>query len=153
MRVEVDQSGRIDQTDRPTVLALANGKKYSICISATTKRECLHQLRQKWRGVTPTPNLYVLVFATSLYLLLKSHISHLTQVVIDTELPGHEGTIKDHLLNLCWRSGLKITAEVISFRQIGKKSPAHDAAIQVFRGKVQPNQKVSVKDLLDEFGD
>ena len=150
MQAEVDQSGRIDQTDRATVLAMANGMQYSIRIPALVKRECLQILRRRRSGKDPR-SLYVLIFATVLYLLLKEHISQLGKVIVDTELPGHEAKIKEHTLNLFRRSGTPADPEAIIFQRIGKKSPAHNLAWRVYNGLADPDQTLSVEDVLAEF--
>jgi hypothetical protein len=40
---------------------------------------------------------------------------------------------------------------VINFHRIGKRSPAHDLAIKVFKGKVPPDREISAKEVLKEF--
>jgi hypothetical protein len=44
MDVEIDQSGKVEQTDRPTAIALANGIRFSILISAQAKTEVFDEL-------------------------------------------------------------------------------------------------------------
>jgi len=150
MRVEVDQSGRVDQTDRITVLALANGLRYSIQVPATAKRSCLRELRRKWSSKDPKSG-YVVLFATLLFFLLKAHVPKLKTVLVDVELPGHEASIKEHVLNLFKRHGMKMDRDIIDFQRVGKKSPAHDLAIKVFRGKVAADRKVTAEEILGEF--
>ncbi len=48
--VEVDQSGKIGETDKPTVLAFAGGKERAILIPAGVKRQIISQLRQLGKG-------------------------------------------------------------------------------------------------------
>lgn len=151
MRVEVDQSGRIDETNKPTVLALANGTKFSIRLSGRAKRAILAELRRRRKKRPEQETLYILVFATLVYLLLKEHIGKLSAVVIDTEFTGHEGDIKAQVINLFLRHGREVHKDVFQFSQIGKKSPAHGLAISVFRGKVKPDQEITAKDVLAEF--
>lgn len=38
MQIEIDQSGKIEDTRKDTVLAFSNGKNYSILIPAEVKR-------------------------------------------------------------------------------------------------------------------
>jgi hypothetical protein len=149
MQAEVDQSGRIEETNKDTVLALANGIHYSIRISAKSKRLCLNELSRR-RGRRKKV-LYILVFATMLYLLLKRKIRNLSSVVVDKGFPGHGPAIKTHVMNLFRRRGKNISPDLISFHQIGKKSPAHDLAIKVYRGKAEPDWDVSALELLGEF--
>jgi hypothetical protein len=151
MRVEVDQSGRIDQTDRATVVAFANGEQFSIRLSPRAKRQILDELRPKWKGKHEPKTLYIVVFATLLYLLFKERINQLEQVVIDTEFTGHEGTIKDHVLNLLRRKGLHVESDTFMFMEIGKKSSAHDLALKVYQGKIAPDHEITVEEILAEF--
>ncbi|MCX6810253.1 MAG: hypothetical protein NTY30_00740 [Candidatus Berkelbacteria bacterium] len=38
MKIEIDQSGKIEETGKPTVIAFSNGKSASIIISAKDKK-------------------------------------------------------------------------------------------------------------------
>ena len=151
MRVEVDQSGRVDETNKPTVLALANGMSFTIRLSGRAKREILSDLRRRRKRKPVQKTLYILIFATLVYLLLKEHIEKLSTVVIDTELMGHEGDIKAHIVNLFLRHGKEVKPDVFQFRQIGKKSPAHALAIKVFRGKERADREIGVDEVLAHF--
>lgn len=152
MEVEIDQSGKFDQTDRPTVVAMANGLHHAIRISATQKRKCLGELRRRRSDRQERTTLYIVIFATLVYLLVRDHIRDLNHVAIDTEFSGHEGTIKTLILNLCRRRGIIIHSDAISFRQIGRKSAAHDLALKVFQGRALPDRNISADEVLAEFG-
>ncbi|MFQ5340914.1 MAG: hypothetical protein ACE5F6_05150 [Anaerolineae bacterium] len=71
--------------------------------------------------------------------------------VIDVEYVGHSQEIKQHLLNLLRRSGHSVPSDRITFRRIGKKSPAHRLAIETLRGNRAPDQRVTLEDLLAEM--
>jgi len=149
--VEIDQSGRIDQTDRPTVLALADGTSYSIYLSSKTKRECLIRLREQHRFQS-SKKLYVLLFATLLYFLLIDKIAELDLAIVDTELLGLDAQIKEHTINLLRRKGVSVYPDMLTFRQIGKNSPAHHLAWRVFRGLAQPDKVLTAIEILAELG-
>ena len=72
---------------------------------------------------------------------------------IDTEYPGFESVIKNRLLTLSWRDGLKVQKDQLAFGQIGKKSPAHKVAYQVYKGLDKPDRVISAADVLAEFGE
>jgi hypothetical protein len=140
--VEVDQSGRIEFTSHDTVLAFSDGESFSVLIPASVKRACITELRS--RGLSG-PTLYVRLFATGLYSLLKKHIQKLSRVTIDVEYLGKEAQIEEHLINLFRRAKHKVDAEQIQFRLIGKKSSAHLLALDTLssssalsRPKVSP---------------
>jgi hypothetical protein len=93
----------------------------------------------------------MLVFSTLLFLLLKDHIYRLSRVTVDVEYDGHSATIKEHVLNLFRRHRIMLDPEMLHFRRIGKKSPAHDLALKVFNYKVLPSQKITAEEVLAEF--
>jgi hypothetical protein len=152
MQAEVDQSGKVEGTQKSTVLALAGDKiSYSIRISARAKRAIIAELMR----IKPDRSRRMqtmLTFATLLYLLLRDNLRYVTGATIDTEYSGHSPTIKEHILNLFQRHGAAISPEILSFHQIGKKSPAHHLAISVFRGQVEPTREIGVAEVLAEFG-
>ena len=73
MQVEVDQSGKVEQTNKVTVLAFANGVEWSILISASQKRKVLAVLKER-RPQWSTRLTIVYVFSVLVYLLVKDHI-------------------------------------------------------------------------------
>ncbi|MFQ6014099.1 MAG: hypothetical protein ACE5NP_01480 [Anaerolineae bacterium] len=146
--VEVDQSGKIGDTKVPTVLAFSNGDSYAVLIPAAVKRAYLRELRQRGKSGT---TLYLQLFATGLYLLLKDHIQDLSQVTIDVEYPGHNVEIKLYLLNLLRRAGITVPAARIQFQRIGKKSGAHKRAKAVFIGAAEADQIIELGEILAEF--
>ena len=150
IQVDIDMSGRIEETTRPTVLALANGLSGSILISASEKRIVLDTLR-KMKPHWSTTYVHVIVFSTLLCLLLEDHLQKIGFVVIDPEYEGHEATIKDRVMNHLRRRGIEIRRDQIDFRRVGKRSPAHDLAIRVFRRKGSPDREISARYVLAEL--
>jgi len=148
MQVEVDQSGKIGQTNVDTVLAFSNGRSYSILIPRKVKQACLHELRR--RNFSPQA-AYTRFFAVALYLLLRNHIHRIDLSVIDEEYPGKSETIREHLVNYFRRRGVHIEGTRIGFRHIGKRSGAHHLALAVFRGKRQPDMVVELQQILAEI--
>jgi len=145
--VEVDQSGKIGETNKPTVVAFADGKERAILIPSGVKQKVILELRRWGKADT----LYYLLFATALYFLLKEDIEDIDQVIIDIEYRGKEIPIREHLINLLRRAGKRVEAHQIQFDWITKKSPAHRTAIQTFRGERAPDHTVSLNELLREF--
>lgn len=146
--VEVDQSIRFDDTSNDTVVAYANGIRYSVLIPSTVKRECLRVLREA--GYTAR-NLYIQLFSTALYFLLKDKIQTISRVVIDLEYPGKDAQIRERLLNLLRRDGQAVEPEQIEFASVGKGSPAHKLALDTLRRREQPDLVLTEEDLLGEF--
>lgn len=148
MRVEVDQSGKIGDTKVPTVLAFSNEESYAILIPAKVKRECVQRLREQGRtGKT----FYMRIFAIGLFFLLKDHALGADQIALDVEYPGRNAEVKLYLLNMLWRAGIDVEPEKIQFQQIGKKSPAHKKALDVFSGAAKPDRIIGFEEILAEF--
>ncbi len=129
---EVDQSGKIEDTSRDTVLALANGVRFSVLIPSTVKRECVQSLREQ--GLSGQ-TLYFQMFATALFFLLKDKLHQVSTIIIDEEYTGKNDQIMEHLTNLLWRQGITIEAERVQFQLIRisgaglRESHPHDVTI------------------------
>lgn len=148
MQIEVDQSGKIENTKTATVLAFSNNIDYSILIPATVKRDCIEYLRKHYQRLHQP---YMKFFAAALFLLLNKHLTKLDAVIIDEEYVGHAGTIKGMLLNYIRRIQIDFPKEKILFRRIGRKSKAHQKAYSTFVGNIKPDYKVTTDELLRLF--
>ncbi len=95
----MDMSGRIEETNRPTVIALANDISRTNFISAREKRILLNELKKK-RPTRSAKLHHVLVFSTLVFYLIRDNIGELQQVTIDQAYSGYEASIKEHILNL-----------------------------------------------------
>lgn len=143
MKVYIDQSGKVENTSKLTVVAYANGKVKSVQISAVEKRKLLAVMKR-----LDSNTIYVYkIFAALIFLLLRRQ--RISDVVIDKEYPGHEGVIKNVLKNLFEKNNLVFPD--INFSEITKKNPAHKAAISVYRGEEKPSLVVKTEDILDLF--
>ena len=137
MKIEIDQSGRIEETNRDTILAAANEKyQFSVKISGRTKRRLLEEFRQKGK-----PKIYTIrTFAAGLFYLIINYPKTPEQIIIDVEYEGKNSLIKD----IIGEKDKKLI-DKISFRRIGRNSPAHILAINVFRGKKKPDKTVGLE--------
>lgn len=145
MHVEVDQSGKIENTSVGTALAFSNGKSASVLIPAEAKRVCLRALRRRGR---PKMTIVLRIFAAGLFLLLQDVLKDVALVTIDQEYPGREGDIKAMLLRLIWADGKEFEREQIAFHHIGKKSAAHFKAYGVYKGLQKPDRVLTAEDIL-----
>ena len=107
-------------------------------------------MRRRWGSRDPD-SLYVYLFATLLYLLLREKIAKLSHVTIDIELPKHEPEIKGHVVNLLRNDGVRVDREQLSFSRITKKSPAHRLAHAIYGGFVEPDEVIGAEDILAKF--
>lgn len=141
MTYQIDQSGKVEDTKKLTVVAFADGKVKSLKISAVEKRKLVKIMRLL---DYPKKTFIYKIFAGLVFLLLKDE--KIEQVMIDKEYPGHEAIIKDVLLRLFKKIGKR--RPEIMFNKISKKSPAHKAALEVFRGKRKPDIIIKAGDAM-----
>ena len=144
MRIEVDQSGRIEYTRTKTVFAFSNKKNFSISISAKVKREAFAILREKHT----VRSCKVRLFAACLVILLRDIFPQASQVLIDIEFESWDKDIKLMIKNISRKLGIKIDLNNIDFIFVGKKSRAHEAAVNVFRGERDPDREIGLEELL-----
>lgn len=138
MRIEVDQSGKIEETNRDTIIAAANGATSTIRITARTKR----RVQDMFRKLGVPRSFIVTVFVYAIFELLKPYLKSPIEVTIDTEYPGYEPVVGKILYKLVQEHHLSVDSS-IQFRQVGKGSPAHYAAYGIRLGKSKANQTLS----------
>ncbi len=144
--VEIDQSIKIGDTQKDTVLAFANGKQFSVLVPASVKRECYQILHMRYQKLRLP---YLTVFTAALFLLLREHITQIHLLIIDIEYMGHEGEIRGMLLNYIRRIVPDFPKDAVIFKEIGKHSGAHQKAYDTHVGKLQPDYVVTTKELLE----
>lgn len=138
---QIDQSGKIEQTSKATIVTLANGYIKTVKISGVEKRKLIKAMIQL---DYPSLNYMHKMFAALVFILLKD--VKIGEVIIDKEYPNHEADIKNMLLNYFKKLGLK--PPEVSFGLVGKKVKAHIFGIETYRGKRKPNITVSSQQLL-----
>lgn len=143
MKIEIDQSGRIEYTRKPTVLAFSNSKYHSIIIMAADKQ----YLQRIFRKAGKSKILMLKTFSALVFLLIKDHLKSIDEVIIDVEYTGYNKMIKEFLLEFCNNQNVKTGKTNINFGNIGKKSPAHCIAINAYRKK-KANNKITSSDIL-----
>jgi hypothetical protein len=148
MQAEVDMSGRIEETTRPTVLALANGVSTTLLMSAKEKRVAIDLLLKR-KPETDRTLIHVFIFSNLIFLLVQEHIEALSLVTIDPEYIGYEPVIKNRIMTLCKKAGIWIYRDQIEFASVGKKSPAHHLAYKVYKRRVKPNRIVTAKEVTE----
>ena len=141
MRIEVDQSGKIEQTDMDTVVAFRNSEQYSVLLKKKIKAEILTEYRNKYKDI------HYRIFAILVFYCIKNHLHKIELIVIDIEYEGKEGDIKRNLLRSIWKSYPNFDKKLINFSNIGKKSNAHRVAYQTFIGKLAPNKIIMKKEV------
>jgi len=142
MVYEVDQSGRVEETNRATIIAIANKvNSFTVKISASEKRLVFSKIKSKETKVTKAR-----IFALLLHVAIIKSRLNITRLIIDIEYPGYEDLIQNLA---CQR--LDNNELVLEFKKIGKSSEAHFKAYGVFIGKRKPDLLLRGTDLLKEI--
>lgn len=141
MKVDIDQSIKIEDTSRDTVVAFSN----SISASAIIPRKIKRQLQQKFRKISKIHLFMYRIFAAGIVLLIKNYLRKIDSIIIDIEYPGHNELIKKMILEMLKK--LRRKQPRIYFRQIGKKSNAHDKAYLTYKKKIKPDIVLKQKEL------
>ena len=145
MKIFIDQSGKVEYTSHPTIVAYSNGYQKSIYISTKDKQEILHVFRE-----VEKPDMFTFrTFGILMAILVEKDINKITSIIIDIEYPGNEDLIKDTFLQSLRKKGITFDRSLIHFAQIGKKHQCHKTAIEVFRGNKKPDIAVSAKKVLE----
>ena len=144
MHIEIDQSGKIEDTSHDTVVAYSNGKQKSLLIKAEEKRI----LQQVFREAGKPHMFAVKTFAVLVYLLVRDDLEEIEQLTIDREYVGYEWLIKQVVLQIVRRRGGALKKEEGMFWSVGKQSRAHVRAIAVYRGNQTPDVVVKAQDVL-----
>lgn len=142
MRVEIDQSGKIERTNKDTVLCLSNDFWDTVIIKAKTKR----YLQEFFRRRGQIRNFVLLTFCSGLAALLRRN-NNLNQIIVDREYTGKDSIIKNIVLEML---GFDRKPE-IHFALIGKSAKAHDLATKVTHKKEAAKKELSVEEILEEI--
>ena len=146
MKIQIDQSSKIEYTSKNTVIAFSNGRQKSLLIKASDKRKLEEIFREIKR-----PEIFVYkTFAVLVYLLIRADLKDIQEIIIDQEYQGKEPIIKDFLLQIIRKNHKNaVGKEEIFFSCIGKKSRAHQKALQTFQGKIKPDLVVGFKNVIE----
>jgi hypothetical protein len=148
MNLDVDMSGRIEETNKPTVLAIAgSGFAYAVLISAADKRLAIDTL-SRYKQKRSRKQIHIMMFASLLFLLLKEQSLRGKTIYVDDEYPAHGALIKDKVLTMLRGIGIEIDKHQIVIALVGKGSPSHEAAYEVFSGSQQPDKMISAADVI-----
>jgi len=150
MNLDIDQSGRVENRTEPTVLAFANGIQFTIRLEKATKQKLLRELgriKPDWKK----KQQHLTIFSILMFLLIKDHLKSDTYITIDREFDGQDEFIRDHVMALCRKHNIPVRYDQLQFALIGKKSSAHAAAINTYRGNIKPNRELKAEEVLAEL--
>ncbi len=140
MQVQIDQSGKIENTSKNTVLAFANSKSFSVLITAKCKR----QLQDIFRRRGQSRIFIYWTFAAGIALLLQDCVKEITEVIIDEEYTDKDRLIREILIDTLQKLDVNKIPEIF-FDRIGKKSKAHYIAYGVNLKRIKVGRILSLK--------
>jgi len=142
MKVEINQSNKIEQTNKDTIIGLANKKTFTILISRKIKRKLQEEFRKQGK-----PKLFVYrTFIAGVVLLLKyAKLKNLSQVMIDEEYFGKDKMLKSMFLEM----GSRLFAEVpgVVFGKIGKRAKVHSVCYLTMKGKDEADRVIRFEEI------
>ncbi len=119
MKVEIDQSGKVEQTNKNTILCLSNDNWDAIIIKAKTKR----QLQEIFRRHGQIRNFIIFTFSSLLAILIKRNL-HLGKITIDQEYFGKEKIIMNKAVEDVWntaryyKTNLRMGAYIVALKRM-----------------------------------
>ncbi len=142
MKYQIDQSGKVEQTERHTVIACTNGKSITILLNKKDKRA----LQRLFRSIENERLFPYLTFAALLAILIVE-LDSKQQIIIDREYLSHEDLIEEKLNFYLEQMGVT-TIPHITFGHVGKLSNAHNLAYRVAVGREKPTIIVGSKEVM-----
>lgn len=142
---QIDQSGKIEDTARPTVIALSNDIQIGLLLR--TKDKLI--IQGYFRDINQPENYYYFTFAALLAILL-SKVKLSKKVYVDREYYGHEEAIKERL-SFYYKKipELKYALPEIEFCLVGKSSAAHILAGKITHKLQKPNIIITSKEIIN----
>jgi len=94
MKIQIDQSNKIEQTNKDSVIGFSNNIFGSVLMRAKDKREV-----EKIFKRTGKSKIFIYkLFAILIFILIKEHLKKIDEIAIDTEYPGKDNLIKSFLM-------------------------------------------------------
>lgn len=143
MSYQIDQSGKIEQTERNTVIACINSQEITILLKKSEKR----RLQKIFINLEMKKFFPYLTFAALVALLLKK-LKPKTRIVIDKEYFGHENLIEEKINIYLEQLGEKSLSS-IEWGHVGKLSKAHNLGYLVAVNKKKPDIIVNAKEIME----
>lgn len=148
MIIEIDQSGKVEETAKDTVIAFADNAKKRNCRSILLRKKEKRKLQRFFRDIGIPRSYTYQVFATLIFLLIRPYIRRLDRIVIDTEYSGKDMLIRKLLSEKIRIAYSQFDDSTITFQQIGKGSLAHDCAYYTYKKKYKPDLTITAKEVL-----
>ena len=148
MIIEIDQSGKVEETAKNTVVAFADNSEKIIYRSILLPKREKRKLQQFFRDVGIPRRYNCQVFSALIFLLIRPYLQRLDRIIIDIEYPGQNELIRNLILEKVRPVYSEFDPRIIVFQQVGKGSLAHDRAYYTYKRKYKPDLKVGNKEVL-----
>lgn len=148
MIIEIDQSGKVEETAKDTVVAFADNSKKRTCRSILLPKKEKRKLQRFFRDVGIPRRYAYQVFSALVFLLIRPYLHRLDRIIIDAEYPGNDVLIRKLIVEKVRILYREFDPSIIVFQQIGKSSLAHDRAYYTYAKKYKPDMKVTSKEIL-----
>lgn len=130
MRLEIDQSVKIEQLNRDTVIGISNSVAFAVSLPSKAKKKLQKEFRSSRQ---PKLFRYRTFMAAVVLALHYAKLKNIPSIVIDREYAGQEVILRSMFYEM-W-SLLHEELPPIEIKEIGKRSPAHDMAYLAMKGK------------------
>ena len=145
MTYQIDQSGRIEQTNLNTILAITNKNKQIVIIFNRKNKRILQSIFRNQRKIRM---FTILTFSALIAILIKKSAIGRNNILIDHEYLADEDFIKEHILQYLQK--LKVyKIPKIEFGHVGKTSFAHELAAKVAHQKKKADKIVNLKEVFE----
>jgi hypothetical protein len=142
MKIDIDQSGRVEFTSHDTVIADSLGN--SVFIKAREKR-----ILEKAYTSSGRRKMFMFeVFSLLTTYLIKNSFCTTHLYYVDIEYDGRMPLIKERILYFAHKISLPLDSAYVYYRSIGKSSLAHVHANNTFSGKQKPTFEITAQAVL-----
>ena len=142
MTLQIDQSGKIEQTTLDSIVALADEKKFVVVLPKKVKRILLEEFR-----IRRKPKMFVYFTFSALLAIIFVEVKPKNVVFIDKEYFGNEDLIKGKVLEYVAKKTKSRYIPQIEFALVGKSSPAHILAARVGTKEIKPNKVITLEEI------
>lgn len=132
MRLEIDQSNKIEQTSKKTAIGLSNNVHLAVSISGTEKQKLLTYFRK----INQRKMFMVLTFCALICFLLNMEDFNTLEIYIDREYNGYDQFIKNKITELLNKKlQKKLDIHQLHIIHVGRGSNAHKVANEAGKNK------------------
>ena len=141
MKIELDQSGKIEHLNSDTCIACSNEDNYCVVIPKQIKQTIHYNHKNRVKQIK------LKLFCIGIYYCISKFLNRKPTIILDNEYEGNESIVKYLLLEILRNQNILFDKRLIQVSRIGKISNAHVLAITTQRGELDPNIKLSENDI------